>query len=125
MGEKHSIIAKNVRLQNWYNDFLDCQGSNLGVEDWCRQRGMNMKTYYYHVKRVREAYLKEHQVDILPEGPKASEIVRFAELQPPSVSGPVDSPTIVISAGSIRIEVNETVSDASLRKIIGVLADVI
>lgn len=45
--------------------------SGLTVSEWCRQNGINPKTYYYRLKRVRnEVYNEIEQHDIVPVLPK-------------------------------------------------------
>lgn len=125
MEHEHSVVAKNIRLQNWANDIRDCQNSDLTVAQWCEQHGIGIKNYYYRMKKVREAYLREHPV------PKALTVdsghtePRFTELLPPPADIIPDAKPAVISAGHIRIEISENISDAFLRKIIQVLADAV
>ena len=33
--------------------------SGLTVTDWCKENGINLKTYYYRLKRMRQAVLKK------------------------------------------------------------------
>ena len=120
MEHEHSIVAKKVRLQSWANDIQDCQNSDLTVAQWCEQHGIGIKNYYYRMKRVREAYLKEHPVDAASSADSSHE-VRFTELLPPPADTIAKSAAAVISAGHIRIEISENISDAFLRKIIEVL----
>ena len=126
MEHEHSAVAKSIRLQNWANDIRDCQSSSLTVAQWCEQHGVGIKNYYYRMKRVREAYLKEHPVDaIFPPVDTDPEGIRFTELLPPPADNTTKSASAVITSGRIRIEISENISDAFLRKLIEVLADAV
>ena len=37
-----------------------CQSLGLTVTEWCKLNGINMKTYYYHLRKVREQQLTEN-----------------------------------------------------------------
>ena len=52
--------AKNqMRLQDWAQEAAECQASGMTVSAWCELHGKNVKTYYYHLRRVREELLTE------------------------------------------------------------------
>lgn len=125
MEHEHSVIAKNIRLQNWANDIRDCQSSDLTVAQWCEQHGIGIKNYYYRMKKVREAYLRDHPVPQTPTVDPGYAEPRFTELLPPPADIIPGSGPAVISAGHIRIEISEDISDAFLRKLIRVLADAV
>ena len=62
--------AKNqMRLQNWAQDIAECQSSGMTVSAWCELHGKNLKTYYYHLRQVREESLTESRV--VPLGAKS------------------------------------------------------
>lgn len=45
-------IKNEVRLKQWA-EMVQCRNeSGLTVSEWCRQNGINPKTYYYRLKRV-------------------------------------------------------------------------
>lgn len=55
--------TKNQRtLQNWAQEVAECQSSGMTVSAWCELYGKNVKTYYYHLRRVREELLTESRV---------------------------------------------------------------
>ena len=47
----------------------DCQSSGMTVSAWCELHGIKVKTYYYHLRRVRESLLTESRV--VPLGTKS------------------------------------------------------
>lgn len=59
MKTKTSIVAENVRLQQWSELIRESQNrpSDMKLDVWCEERGITKANYYYRLRRVREAYL--------------------------------------------------------------------
>ncbi len=51
------LVKKKIRLQEWEHQIEEQKSSGLNVQDWCTQNGIKVKTYYYHLRRVREEVL--------------------------------------------------------------------
>ena len=51
-------VKKKIRLQEWERQIEEQKTSGLSVQEWCVQNGINPKTYYYHLRKVREDFLK-------------------------------------------------------------------
>ena len=49
-----AAIGQEVRLHEWAAQIQSQQQSGLNVRSWCAQNGINPKTYYYRLRRVRE-----------------------------------------------------------------------
>ena len=52
-----AVVKQKVRLQEWSVQIETQQASGLTVQQWCRENGINPKTYYYRLKKVREQYI--------------------------------------------------------------------
>ena len=52
-------IKNEVRLKQWTEMVRQRNESGLNVSQWCRQNGINQKTYYYRLNRVRKALCGE------------------------------------------------------------------
>ena len=48
---------RQVKLQEWVLQVRACKQSGLPVRQWCNENGVAVKSYYYHLKRVREELL--------------------------------------------------------------------
>ena len=60
IAEKTTALAtvkQEVRLQEWSAQIEAQQASGLTVQKWCMENGVKPKTYYYHLKKVREQFL--------------------------------------------------------------------
>ena len=49
-----STVKQEVRLREWSEQIRAQQESGLTVQKWCAENGLSTKTYYYHLRRVRE-----------------------------------------------------------------------
>ena len=52
-----SEVKHQILLTEWAERIHNCQTSGMKVPEWCSQNGVNIKTYYYWLKRVREKAL--------------------------------------------------------------------
>ena len=48
-------VRDEYRLQNWTQIMRERQESGLTNKEFCAQRGISEKTYYYWLRKVREA----------------------------------------------------------------------
>ena len=63
-------VKKEVKLAQWAEMVRSRNESGLTVTDWCKENGINLKTYYYRLKRMRQAVCNEiEQHDIVPVEP--------------------------------------------------------
>ena len=56
-------VKKNIRLQEWNRQIEEQKSSGLSVQEWCHQHGINPKTYYYHLRKVREEFLRSGKAE--------------------------------------------------------------
>ena len=52
-----AAVKQEVRMQEWSAQIEAQQASGLTVRQWCIENGVKPKTYYYHLKKVREQLL--------------------------------------------------------------------
>ena len=48
-------VRDEYRLQSWTEIIRECQASGLTNKEFCAQRGIAEKTYYYWLRKVRTA----------------------------------------------------------------------
>ena len=80
------------------------------------------KQYYYWLRRVRAATIKENPIPALPEPEKQLPTVSFAEIPVKEVLSTEESPVIVIKTKKSTIEIPTAVSDALVVKIVKAVA---
>ena len=62
MGTEIQTVKNKMTLKNWAQEVAECQSSCMTVSAWCELHGINVKTYYYHLRGVREGLLTENRV---------------------------------------------------------------
>ena len=56
-----TTVKRDVQLQEWTEQVKAQQESGMTVTAYCTQNGINIKTYYYHLRKVREQCLESKQ----------------------------------------------------------------
>ena len=56
-----SMVAADFHLQEWAAQIRECQSRppGMSVVDWCAWHDITKATYYYQLRRVREAQLQK------------------------------------------------------------------
>lgn len=49
-----TAVKEEVRLRDWSAQIAAQQASGMTVQRWCAENGINPKTYYYHLRKLRE-----------------------------------------------------------------------
>ena len=117
MNTQTSLVAEQIRLQQWADQIRDCQNrpSDMKVDAWCREHGITKANYYYRLRRVREACLKR-----CDPSPSFVELTAPAESIPAKVSHTHSSVAAVLHAESgITIDIYNDASADFLRNLIG------
>ena len=61
MGDALTVRAE-YRMQNWAIVIQECRASGLTNKEFCRQRGISEKSYYYWLKKLRD-----HVAEAVPQ----------------------------------------------------------
>lgn len=79
MNTQTSLVAEQIRLQQWADQIRDCQSrpSDMKVDAWCQEHGITKANYYYRLRRVREACL-----ELCDPSPSFAELTAPAENMP-------------------------------------------
>lgn len=111
-----ALVKSQLKLQAWAEMVRECQQSELTVEAWCKSRNLNTKTYYYRLKKVREAALTGMPHDqICAADEHSAPCFKKLEVQSPGMSM---TPAVVVRLPYATLEVS---SDASQRTLEAVL----
>lgn len=59
MSSQTSSVAQQVRIQQWADLIRDCQNRpcEMTLDTWCLLHEINKATYYYRLRKVRQACL--------------------------------------------------------------------
>ena len=110
-------IRRQCRLNQWSMMVQEREDSGLSIRAYCEQKGIGVKTYYYRLKKLREAAVELTQPEIVQV--EAPEILYYrlkklreaaVELTQPEivqVEAPeiLEQKSIVIQSGNTSIEI--------------------
>lgn len=104
-------VAYKYRLSQWTAIIRECRSSGQTVTVWCSEHNINQKTYYYWLKRVRDA-----ACEALPAlNADSNAIVPVNIPLPVANIRPADqksSSAVVVRLGSVTLEINNSASAA-------------
>lgn len=122
MSSETSIVAANLRLQEWADQIRECQSrpAGMSVTSWCADHGITKANYYYRLRRVRKACLEHIQEEI-----PAPQIVPVEPglLQRDQKDTP-QLPGLTISAKGFSVYVTEATPMSLLAEVLEVIQDV-
>lgn len=122
--DKISTVKSQLRLQQWAKIISDCQASDMTVVAWCEANNINIKNYYYWLRKVRSHTLE--QMPELTENLPVSandDPVTFKKLD---VKTPVTgtSAAVVIKLPNATVEVSEGASQQTVQAVLMALQSV-
>ena len=65
MKSHTSLVAQQTRLSEWADLIRDCQNRPQGmkIDEWCQLHNITKASYYWRLRKVREAYLENCGAD--------------------------------------------------------------
>lgn len=48
-----TIASHNHKMQLWITQIQECRASNQTVADWCSEKGVSIKSYYYWMRKIK------------------------------------------------------------------------
>ena len=55
---KVQTLKQRLQLEEWASQVKEREASGLSAKQWCEEKGINVKTYYTRLRRVREEMLE-------------------------------------------------------------------
>jgi transposase-like protein len=115
--------TRKYRLNKWSRIIQECMGSGQTVSAWCREHNISENSYYYWLRKVREAACESGSGDraknntIVPvDIPIHSDITNSAALE--------SSCDIVLRLGSVTLELHNDASAALIENTLRALKNV-
>ena len=108
------LVEKEVKLSQWRALIQECMSSGLKVKDWCMQNNISKDTYYYWLKKLREAACDSIETNF----------VRVPEQYISHSHTPSFSPELTISIGSLTININSATPQHLIEATIQAVANV-
>jgi len=116
--DKIANVKSQLRLQQWAKIIADCQASDMTVVAWCEANNINIKSYYYWLRKVRNHTLEQmpQLTENLPV-PTEDDPVTFKRLD---VQTPVPeaAAAVIIRLPNATVEVNEGTSQQTVQAVL-------
>lgn len=119
MSSTATAAAEEYRLRQWAEDIRDCQArpETMSIKEWCRVHGITKANYYYRLRRVRLACLKNAEAPVFAPVPVP------LPSPAPVITNP-DEPVAVLRFPSGSIEIQNTISPKLLEQVVRVMCHV-
>ena len=62
--DKVQMVKQEVQENQWQNIIKECRDSGMSTSKWCEENGINVKTYYYHLRKIREKACEQIAVPV-------------------------------------------------------------
>ena len=109
-GEKYA-----ARRGYWADIIHQCNQSGMVKIDWLRQHDISSKSFYYWQKKLRD---EDFMISNEEETPSVKTERRFVELSSGSITPSASSKSVTIHKSDISIDLDESVSDEFLLRIL-------
>ena len=115
--------TRKYRLNHWTEIIRECRSSGQTVSAWCADHNINPKSYYYWLRRVREAACEALT-------PISSENNIIVPVDIPSHAAGINSiaqksaPDILLRFGSITLELHNNASTTLIENTLRALQNV-
>jgi|AGTN01.2.fsa_nt_gi hypothetical protein len=60
-------VKREYQMQKWAQRIRECQTSGFSNRVWCEQNGIALKTYYYHLNKLRKKAVEYMETTKAPE----------------------------------------------------------
>ena len=117
--------AFEIRRSQWERIILEGNRASISKKEWCRQNGINEKSFYYWQKKIRREAL-ENAGSVPAVASSASSFVEipFQEnsysSKDPSPHGS-SSPELMLQISDCRIFISSTIQELTLRTVMKVI----
>lgn len=72
-----TTVKRDVQLRKWSEQIKAQQESGMTVTAYCAQNGINIKTYYYHLRKVREKCMESEPAIVPVAIPRTASDIRI------------------------------------------------
>ena len=120
MNSQTSLVARQVRLNEWAEQVRDCQNrpQGMSIDTWCEQHNIKKANYYWRLRKVREACLEI----VSAQEPAFVEVHVTTEIAPVPVAATQSPAAILRLSNNTNLEITNEASTDFLERILTVIA---
>lgn len=112
-------VAHHYRLTQWAPIIQECKKSGMNVKNWCLENNVNEKQYYYWQRKIREEL--SGSLIQREESKSPSTFIPISQLKPSVKTPSTFQPDLVLSVGSIKVEISNSISPALLNEMLKII----
>lgn len=119
MKSHTSLVAQQTRLSKWAELIRDCQNRPPGmkIEEWCQLHDITKASYYWRLRKVREAFLgTSDNMQAFVEVPSSA-------IQPPNMASEHKIVAVIRGGNHLALEITDQASESFLNTLLGVMKD--
>lgn len=119
MKSHTSLVAQQTRLSEWAEMIRDCQNCPPGmkIEEWCQLHDITKASYYWRLRKVREAFLgTSDNMQAFVEVPSSA-------IQPPNMASEHKIVAVIRGGNHLALEITDQASESFLNTLLGVMKD--
>ena len=114
-----SLVAQQTRLSEWADLIRDCQNRPQGmkIDEWCQLHNITKASYYWRLRKVREAYLETaEQTQTFVEVPSSA-------IHPVNMTSEHKIAAVIRCRNHLTLEITEQASASFLKTLLGVISN--
>lgn len=119
MKSHTSLVAQQTRLSEWADLIRDCQNRPQGmkIDEWCQLHDITKASYYWRLRKVREAYLEaaDHAQTFVE--------VTTSAIHPVNIASEHKIAAVIRSGNNFTLEITEQASASFLQTLLGVISN--
>ena len=73
-------VRSQYRMREWAKIIQECEASGLSNKEFCEQNGVSIKSYYYWLRKLREAAMHQNQPSLVQLTSTTDECNRIDEM---------------------------------------------
>lgn len=116
-------VTKKYRLNQWIEIIRECRNSGQTINRWCTEHAINPKSYYYWLKRVREAAC-EALPTLTSEGSSIVPVNTAGFMPADNTSATDQLSDIRLRIGTVTIEIRNSASATLIENTVRALHNV-
>lgn len=117
MKSHTSLVAQQTRLSKWAELIRDCQNRPQGmkIDEWCQLHDITKASYYWRLRKVREAFLETtDNMQTFVEVPSSA-------IQSENMAAEHKIIAVFRGGNHLTLEITDQASDSFLNTLLGVM----